>query len=215
MGSAWLAQLGQPDMAPDRVLITSGTTHGIFLVLATVLQSDDQVVINHGIIGLSNVLGFTLCRLPIDREGILPDVFEEACRTAKFRALFCTPTLTNPIGPIVARTNNVYIIKDRIYHPLIRSQMLRLGQACPGCGRPLRSLGFQRGHAAPTTPTPAPVGYRVGTRWVPGDGARDGESGRGGRCGPGSRSGSSMRPGPRGAGGCTSTTTWCRDSGCG
>ncbi|UEM07099.1 hypothetical protein JL101_029300 (plasmid) [Skermanella rosea] len=52
-----------------------------------------------------------------------PEAFEEACRTAKVKALVCTPTFTNPTGSLmgaarrwriaeVARANNVYIIRD-------------------------------------------------------------------------------------------------------
>ncbi|QQP93595.1 PLP-dependent aminotransferase family protein (plasmid) [Skermanella sp. TT6] len=149
VGSAWLAGLGLPDVAPDRILITNGTTHGIFLALATVVRSDDLVVTealtDHGVIGLSNVLGFTLCGLPTDREGILPEAFEEACRTAKVKALVCTPTFTNPTGALmgaarrrrlaeVARANNVYIIEDEVYRPLIEDDLPSVSSFAPELG---------------------------------------------------------------------------------
>ena len=69
-GWAWTPQ-------PDRILITNGTAHAIFLALATVVRPGDVVLTeeltDHGVIGLANVLGFTLRGLPTDREGLLPN----------------------------------------------------------------------------------------------------------------------------------------------
>jgi DNA-binding transcriptional MocR family regulator len=149
IGAGWLERLGLPKVSPDRILITNGTSHGIFLALATVVQSDDLVLTealtDHGVIGLANVLGFTLCGLPTDREGIIPEAFEEACRTAKVKALVCTPTFNNPTSTLmgaerrqrlaeIARTYNVYVIEDEVYRPLIETELPAISSFVPELG---------------------------------------------------------------------------------
>src|SRR6218665_290715 len=71
-----------------------------FVGLASVVGPGDTVLCesltDHGVIGLANVLGFTLKGLDIDEHGIRPDHFEEICNSERVSALVCTPTLNNP-----------------------------------------------------------------------------------------------------------------------
>lgn len=133
IGAAWLARLGLP-VEPDRMLVTNGAAHAIFLALATVVQPGDLVLTeeltDHGVIGAASVLRFSLRGLPIDREGILPDAFAEACRVGTVRALVCTPTLNNPTNSVagmgrrrqiaaIAEAHGVYVIEDDVFRPLV------------------------------------------------------------------------------------------------
>src|SRR5690606_29209755 len=56
----WLKGLGV-EAEKDRILITNGAAHGLFLAVAAVVQPGDIVLTecltDHGIIGLANVLG--------------------------------------------------------------------------------------------------------------------------------------------------------------
>lgn len=69
----WLRTLNV-DANAERILVTNGAAHGIFLALSCVVRSGDVVLCenltDHGIIGLSNVLGFSLKGLPTDDEGV-------------------------------------------------------------------------------------------------------------------------------------------------
>lgn len=87
---------------PERILVTNGAAHGIFLALSCIIRSNDVVLCenltDHGIIGLSNILGFSLKGLPTDEEGILPEALEAAC-AAGVSALWCSfPRLTTRPG---------------------------------------------------------------------------------------------------------------------
>lgn len=70
---------------------------------------------DHGIIGLSNILGFSLKGLPTDEEGILPDALEAACAAGGVRALVLIPTLNNPTGHVsgAARRQAIATIAER------------------------------------------------------------------------------------------------------
>ncbi|MDN5516307.1 MAG: PLP-dependent aminotransferase family protein [Pseudomonas sp.] len=132
----WLARLGM-DVGIEDVLLTSGAAHAIFLALATLAGPDDVVLCegltDHGAIGSSQVLGFTLKGLEMDRYGLNPEHFEDMCGNERITALVCTPNLNNPTSALmpderrreiaeIARRYGVYIIEDDVYGPLLAGQ---------------------------------------------------------------------------------------------
>lgn len=128
--------IGRQGLKVDRndVLITNGAAHGIFLALASLAGPDDVVLCegltDHGVIGNSQVLGFTLKGLEMDRHGIDPEHFEDMCSNERITALVCTPNLNNPTTSLmpdarrreiaeIARRFGVHIIEDDVYGPLL------------------------------------------------------------------------------------------------
>ncbi len=156
-----------------QLLVTNGAAHGLFLALATVTQPDDVVLVeeltDHGVIGCSSVLRFTLKGLPLDKEGLLPDAFEQACKQHKVKALVCTPTFNNPTMALmgmdrrsaiaaIARRHGVYVIEDDVYRPLLDRP-----DALPPITSALPELGF---HVTSFTKS-VMAGLRVGYLSVP------------------------------------------------
>jgi DNA-binding transcriptional MocR family regulator len=100
-GAEWLSRVG---LAPPagRVTITSGAQHGAAIVLTSIARPGDLILTEEvtysGIIALARLLHLRVQGLPMDREGLLPDALEDACRSSSPRALFCMPTLQNPTG---------------------------------------------------------------------------------------------------------------------
>ncbi|AEF20013.1 MocR-like ectoine utilization transcription factor EhuR [Pseudomonas fulva] len=132
----WLARLGMAVSIED-VLLTNGAAHAIFLALATLAGPDDVVLCegltDHGAIGSSQVLGFTLKGLEMDHYGLNPEHFEDMCANEKITALVCTPNLNNPTSALmpderrreiaeIARRYGVYLIEDDVYGPLLTGQ---------------------------------------------------------------------------------------------
>jgi DNA-binding transcriptional MocR family regulator len=114
---------------PERVLVTAGGQHAIAVALLTVAQPGDVVLTEqltyHNFKGLAQRLKLRLHGLPVDAEGLIPDAFEEACRTVSPRALYCMPTLQNPTGAVmgperrariaaIAAAHEVWVIEDDI-----------------------------------------------------------------------------------------------------
>lgn len=129
----WLAQQGLR-CERDDLLITNGAAHAIFLALASLAGPDDVVLCeqltDHGVIGNSQVLGFTLKGVEVDREGIDPEHFEDLCANERITALVCTPNLNNPTSSLMSDTRRreiaaiaqrfgVYVIEDDVYGPLL------------------------------------------------------------------------------------------------
>jgi len=144
----WLKDLGV-DAAKDRILITNGAAHGLFLAVAAIVRPGEIVLTenltDHGIIGLANVLGFTLRGLPTDREGILVEAFEEACAAGGVTALVLVPSLGNPTSHVmgaerrraiaeVARRYGVYVVEDEVYKPLLETPLPSFTDLLPDLG---------------------------------------------------------------------------------
>jgi len=148
VGSAWLRRFGVT-ASPDRILVTNGAAHGIFLALSCIVRSGDIVLCenltDHGLIGLSNVLGFSLRGLPTDNEGILPDALEAACASGGIRALVLIPTLNNPTGHVasaerrmeiaaIAARYGVFVVEDEVCRPMIDEDLPSIAEMLPEWG---------------------------------------------------------------------------------
>lgn len=148
MAKAWLAPLGIEAEA-ERILITNGAAHAIFLALATVVRPGQVVLTealtDHGVIGLANVLGFTLRGVPTDAEGILPEALEAACAGAEVTALVLIPTLGNPTSHLagaerrrqiaaIVRKHRVFVIEDEVCKPLLDTPLPAIAQMVPELG---------------------------------------------------------------------------------
>ena len=133
VGVQWLAGLGLNVELQD-LLLTNGTSHSIFLALASLAGPDDVVLCenctDHGVIGTAQVLGFTLQGVETDRHGLDPEHFEDLCGNERVTALVCTPNLNNPTSSVmpdmrrreiaeIARRYGVYVIEDDVYGPLL------------------------------------------------------------------------------------------------
>ncbi len=138
------------DAALDRILITNGAAHGLFLAVAAVVRPGDVVLperlTDHGIIGLANVLGIQLARpCPTDDQGILPDAFAQACGVGDVTALVLVPTLGNPTSHVmgaerrgavaaIAARHGVFVIEDEVYKPLLEDRLPSITQMLPNLG---------------------------------------------------------------------------------
>lgn len=164
----WLHMLGVTAGA-ERILVTNGAAHGIFLALSCIVRSSDVVLCenltDHSIIGLSNILGFSLKGLPTDDEGILPDALEAACEAGGVRALVLIPTLNNPTGHVagaqrrrdiaaIAERYGVFVIEDEVYRPMIEDDLPSISEMLP-------DLGFFVTSFTKTVLTGLRVGYLV------------------------------------------------------
>nr|WP_312967618.1 PLP-dependent aminotransferase family protein [Brucella intermedia] len=141
----WLRNLSV-DVDPGRIILTNGAAHGLFLAVAAVVQPGEVVLTesltDHGIIGLANVIGFTLRGLPTDEQGILPDAFETACKAGDVRALVMIPTLGNPTSHLmgagrriaiaeIARRYDVCVIEDEVYKPILEEKLPSMPELLP------------------------------------------------------------------------------------
>lgn len=95
----WLARRGI-HTAAERVLVCPGT-HAVLNALLLLLAGNGgrlccDNLTYPGLRALAAVHGVSLIGLAADRDGILPEAFDAACRDNRPAALYCNPTLQNP-----------------------------------------------------------------------------------------------------------------------
>ncbi|HYB10639.1 MAG TPA: PLP-dependent aminotransferase family protein [Alphaproteobacteria bacterium] len=125
----WLAQTGIEADA-ERIAITCGTQHAFHATLLAMTQPGDTLLVEAltfpGLKALASRLGLRLQSIAIDRDGLIVDSLEAACREGKPRALFTMPTLHNPTTATlpatrrravaeIARRHDLLIVEDDIY----------------------------------------------------------------------------------------------------
>lgn len=127
-GAAWLARSGA-NARPEQVLVTNGGQHALAVALATVARPGDLVlaeaVTYAGLKALASLLDLRLEGVALDRDGLVPEAVEEACRRGPVRALYVIPTLQNPTTALmpearrrrlaeICRRHDVVLIEDHV-----------------------------------------------------------------------------------------------------
>lgn len=190
-GSKWLAgRFGDVDLR-GRIVLTNGAKNGVLLLLSLVANPGDTVVTEE-LSALSaweipRLLGIRVIGTPIDAEGIIPDAFEQICKTYAPKALFTVPTLHNPTTHVLSldRRQSVSNIAEKLGVSVIEDDIcgMLLPEAPPpfacigpsnawyvtGVGKAL-SPGFRLGYiVAPTSQQARDfvTRFRSTTTWVP------------------------------------------------
>lgn len=128
----WLsARLGPLDV--NQLIVSSGAQSALAAILGITLKRGDALCAGEltypGLKAVAERGGYRIIPLAMDAEGILPDAFEAACRTAKPKALYVVPTIDNPTTATmnlsrrraiaaIAEHHGVIIIEDDAYGAL-------------------------------------------------------------------------------------------------
>jgi GntR family transcriptional regulator/MocR family aminotransferase len=79
----------------DNVLITRGSTMGIYLAARSLLRPGDRVVVGDISYGSANMIfrqmGAELCPVPVDAQGLDVEAIARCCREAPIRMVYVTP----------------------------------------------------------------------------------------------------------------------------
>jgi DNA-binding transcriptional MocR family regulator len=127
----WLSdKLKNFEVEPSRIAICNGGQHGLTLSLLAATQPGDTVAVETftypGIKTLAQVLRLHLLPIATDSHGLIPEALEDACRSNSIKAVYCMPTLQNPLGITmpdyrrrslahVADRHNLRMVEDDAY----------------------------------------------------------------------------------------------------
>ncbi len=115
------------DVAADDVLVTSGGQRGISLVLRAVARPGRPVLVEAptypGALAAVRAAGLRPVAVPMDEEGVRPDLLAVAFEMTGARAVYCQPTHHNPTGATmsterrravvqIARAANAFVVED-------------------------------------------------------------------------------------------------------
>lgn len=130
--AAWLAQRMEA-VPPGRVLVAGGAQSALFAICESQFRPGDVIAAGAltypGLKAVAAQKGLILQPLAMDAGGIIPDAFEDACRSNAPKALYVIPSIDNPTTAtlsedrrrrlvVIARRAGVTIIEDDPYTPL-------------------------------------------------------------------------------------------------
>jgi DNA-binding transcriptional MocR family regulator len=140
-GPLWLREAAAPWLRGfalaaevSTVLAGAGAQHALSAVIDGLTRPGDVVLADEitymGLIALCRARGIVLRGLSMDRDGMRPDAFEEACQRWQPRLVFLMPSLQNPTAiampesrrralAAVARRFNVLVVEDDVYAPMV------------------------------------------------------------------------------------------------
>jgi DNA-binding transcriptional MocR family regulator len=118
----------------DNVFLTAGAQNALVAIFAAEARTGDLVATEEyaypGVRAVTEILGLRLEGVTLDEEGIVPDAFEELCRSREVRLLYLNPSLQNPTNAVmslsrrekiaaVAEKYGVLVVEDEILSPLL------------------------------------------------------------------------------------------------
>lgn len=157
----------------DQVLLTQGVTHGLDLVVRTLLRPGDTVVVERpcyaNLLPLLRLAGVRVVAVPRDAAGIDCEALDQLAREHKPRALFVNTVLQNPSGTTLNMANAFRVLQLAQQHAMwvVEDDISR--ELLPGVAPLLAALdGLQRvvylsGYSKVISPS-VRVGYIVAHR---------------------------------------------------
>jgi DNA-binding transcriptional MocR family regulator len=143
--ASWIEKRGLRT-SPENILMTNGAQHAHAIILTSLLEPNQIAVTDEltdpGIKFLTANRSLQLKGLAMDKDGLLPDAFEAACKTMKVKALITVPNHHSPtltIMPVerrkaiaeVAIRHGVTIIEDDVYGPFLDNPPPALSSFAP------------------------------------------------------------------------------------
>lgn len=144
-GALWLST---PDrrISPEEVLVCAGGQHGLTVTLMALCRPGDRIAADAftypGFKVLAGMLQLELVPVPNDEHGMVPEELAAICRRQRITAVYCIPTIQNPLGSVmplerrqklleVAVEHDLMIIEDDVYGFLEPSPPTALAALAP------------------------------------------------------------------------------------
>lgn len=166
----WVQEAGVKASAED-VLIVNGAQHGLNIILMSLLQPGDVIaadtVTYPGFKALARLCHLEVVPIPVTQRGPDLSTLQLLCRQRRVKALYCMPTLHNPLGWVlttsqrkalaaIGRQHDLLLIEDAAYARLVKKPPAPLCRFAPE--RTLYISGFSKNIA---------TGLRVGVVVAP------------------------------------------------
>jgi DNA-binding transcriptional MocR family regulator len=122
--AAWLTagSPGTTPVEPSRIIICNGGQHALTMSLLAATQPGDTVAVEActypGLKVLAGVLRLRLAAVEMDADGIVPSALDALCRETRIPALYCMPTLQNPLGVVMPAGRRAELADVVVRHDL-------------------------------------------------------------------------------------------------
>lgn len=131
--AARLNARGADGVAPNNVIVLTGSTQGIAIVAQSLAEPGDEIIVESpsypGALQVFQISGLRAIAVPVDDDGMRVDHVEAILRTRRPRFIYTMPSLHNPTNATmnadrrerlttIARRAGVPIVEDDPYGPL-------------------------------------------------------------------------------------------------
>ena len=104
--SRFMAQKGARDVAPDQLIVTTGSQQALDLLGKTLISPGDKVIVEGptflATIQCFKLYGAELVSAPVDAEGVQVDRLEQLIAEHKPKFVYLIPTFGNPSGGLLS-----------------------------------------------------------------------------------------------------------------
>ena len=133
-------------VAAEQVLVVSGAQHGLAVTMMALLKPGDVIAVDaltySGFKVLAETLHLEVVAIPVTADGPDLDNLQNLCRKRPVRAIYCMPTLHNPLGWVLSRAqreqlvgivrqHDLMIIEDAAYAFLVQDAPPPLASLAP------------------------------------------------------------------------------------
>ncbi|MBW4023961.1 MAG: PLP-dependent aminotransferase family protein [Proteobacteria bacterium] len=112
---AWFADETGGAYAANEVTICPGTQAANAAAFRALAQAGDPVLLESptytGAIAAATAAGLRLVPVPMDAEGVRPDLLEEAFARTGARVFYCQPTFANPTGAVLSQSRRAEVLR--------------------------------------------------------------------------------------------------------
>lgn len=144
-GALWAGRYGLA-VSPHNLLVCAGAQHALLTVLASLFAPGDRIAaeqLSYPLLKqLAKRLRLNLTPIRMDKNGIVPDALEAACRTGPVKGLYLMPTCHNPtLAQIpeyrrhelvaICRRHDVTLIEDDVFALSLEHSLPPLAQLAP------------------------------------------------------------------------------------
>lgn len=128
--SQFLAEHRGLDAGAERIVLVNGAQQGLDIAVRTLLGPGDQLAVDAltypGLKMIASAQGFGVRPVPVRNDGPDLHALDQLCRERGVRAIYCMPTLHNPLGWVlddiqrrsivdIARRHDCFLIEDAAY----------------------------------------------------------------------------------------------------
>ncbi|RLQ94534.1 aminotransferase-like domain-containing protein [Falsibacillus albus] len=114
IGAQWVKTLGV-ECSPEQVIITSGTQNALSIILATLFEKGDKIIVDQytysGFKNISLLFGITLIPIKMTEDGMGIDELESMCKREQIKGIYMTPDNHNPTSITLSEAHREKVAK--------------------------------------------------------------------------------------------------------
>jgi DNA-binding transcriptional MocR family regulator len=111
----WFARAAGPGIEARDVLITSGGQSAISAAFRALVPSGGPLLLESptypGALAIARAAGIRTVPVPVDADGVIPDLLAEAFSRTGAIAFYCQPTYQNPTGAVLAESRREQVLE--------------------------------------------------------------------------------------------------------